>query len=159
MSVRPIICTPRGKRLRQHLDRHLTPEFGVTGAVDGTHTAFAQLSGDPEVGQRLADQGVEILLRAAKRKQSREQFVRVPPEHGPTDALGHLAPGGPITGISQRLEEGAVVDDLVPGLVRRALVISTPGMENHQRVLAGLVGVYEAARDRYAPGFVAGGDG
>ena len=39
----------------------LAAELRVLGAVNLTHAAFAQLSGDSEVGQRLADQGVGIL--------------------------------------------------------------------------------------------------
>ena len=52
-----------GDGLGQHLDRHLAAELRVLGPIDLPHTAFAQLGGDPEMRQRLADQTVDILAR------------------------------------------------------------------------------------------------
>ena len=40
---------------RQHLDRDFVAELGVGGAVHLTHAAFAELGGDPVVGERVAD--------------------------------------------------------------------------------------------------------
>ena len=42
-------------RLRQHLDRHFATQLGVLGAIHLTHAAFAQLGGDTEVREGLAD--------------------------------------------------------------------------------------------------------
>ncbi len=50
-----------GKRLGQHLDRHLAPELGVLGPVDHTHAALTELGGDLEVGKCLADHVAGIL--------------------------------------------------------------------------------------------------
>ena len=44
-----------GHGLGQNLDRHLSPELGVLGTVDLSHTAFAELGGDVEMRERFAD--------------------------------------------------------------------------------------------------------
>ncbi len=46
-------------------DGHLAPQLGVLGPIDLSHPALAQLGGDLEVGERLADQGEGILLLVA----------------------------------------------------------------------------------------------
>ena len=47
-----------GNGFRQQLDCHLPAEPGVLGAIHLTHAAFAELGGDAEVGESLADHGV-----------------------------------------------------------------------------------------------------
>ena len=52
----------RGDRFGQHLDGHLTAELAVLGAIDLPHAAFAELGGDPEMRESLADQGARFYL-------------------------------------------------------------------------------------------------
>ncbi len=51
-----------GEEVREDFQGHLAPELGVLGPIHLSHPAFAELGGDPEVGQRLADQSERILL-------------------------------------------------------------------------------------------------
>jgi hypothetical protein len=52
--------------LRQHLDRHVAIQIGVSSAVDCAHAAFAELGGDLVVGD---------LLRHHRRPTRASQFT------------------------------------------------------------------------------------
>ena len=51
-----------GERLGQDFDRHLTSQLGVLGPINLPHTTFTQLGGVLEVGQRLDDHAVAVLV-------------------------------------------------------------------------------------------------
>ncbi len=57
-----ILCN----RLGKHFDGHVTPELGVLGPIHLTHTAFAELGSDPEVGERRTDQNSSVIVHGGQ---------------------------------------------------------------------------------------------
>ena len=74
--ARPLISKVCLEVAREDLDRDLTPEFGVAGAVDHTHPARPEFGGDFVVGEARADHGQSIADQCKTGPGSTDRQIR-----------------------------------------------------------------------------------
>jgi len=69
-----------GHFFRQYFDRHFAPQLGVLGAVNLTHTAFAEFGGDTKMREGFTNHEVSVILHGAGDHSVGEGLV---PSQGP----------------------------------------------------------------------------